>query len=260
MAPLSQDRFCAAIEASAGGLATLVGEHDESLPIPTCPDWTLRQLATHVGRVHRWTAEIIRTRAAEAIPFREVPDGKFPDSRAERQVWLQAGAARLVDAVRAAGGDLAWSFTGMVPAGFWARRMAHETVMHRADAQLAAGRSPEPDIDAELAADAIDEWLALMSGPLDGGADPRAAALPAGAVLHVHATDDGLGDLGEWLIRHGPGGVTVEPGHAKGDAAISGPAASLLLVLLRRRPVSNAPVTVYGDAGVVAGWLDRTRF
>ncbi len=260
MAPLSQDRFYTAIEAGAAGLATLVGEQDEGLPIPTCPEWTLRQLATHVGRAHRFAAQIIRTRATAPIPWREVPDGRFPDGPAERQEWLRAGAAQLVEAVEDAGSEPVWSFTGMTPVRFWARRMAHETLVHRADAQLAAGLDPELSLNPELAADGIDEWLALMSGPLDGGSDPRAQALAEGAVLHVHATDSGLDGSGEWLVRNGPGGVSVESGHAKGDAAITGPAASLLLVLLRRRLATDPAVTVYGDVGVLSRWLDRTRF
>ena len=126
--------------------------------------------------------------------------------------------------------------------------------MHRADAQLAAGAEPEPVIEAEVAADAIDEWLMMLTSWL-GNADERAEALPAGTGLHVHATDDGLGGSGEWMIRHDAGGLTVEPGHGKGDAALAGPAASLLLVLLRRRPASDPAVTIYGDSAVVDGRL-----
>ena len=62
------------------------------------------------------------------------------------------------------------------------------------------------------------------------------------------------------MIRHDAGGLTVEPGHGKGDAALTGPAASLLLVLMRRRPVSDPAVTVYGDNAVVDGWLASTAF
>jgi uncharacterized protein (TIGR03083 family) len=260
MAQLSTGRYAAEIEASTAGLAEIVAEYDQSLPIPTCPDWTLRQLVTHVGRAHRWAAEITRTRSEVFIPFREVPDGKLPEDRAGQLAWLQAGAARIVDAVREAGSDLVWSFTGPAPAGFWIRRMAHETLVHRADAQLAAGAEPEPVIEAEVAADAIDEWLMLVTGGFLGTVGEQATALPAGAGLHIHATDDGLGDRGEWMIRHGAGGLTVEPGHGKGDAALTGPVASLLLVLMRRRPVSDPAVTVYGDSAVVDGWLASTAF
>jgi uncharacterized protein (TIGR03083 family) len=259
MPQLSADRYVAEIEASTAGLAEILAEYDQSLPIPTCPEWTLRQLVTHVGRAHRWAAEITRTRSDAFIPFRAVPDGKLPDDRAEQQAWLRAGAARIVDAAREAGSDLVWTFTGPAPAGFWLRRMAHETLVHRADAQLAAGAEPEPVIAAEVAADAIDEWLMLLTGGL-GDAGERARALPASASLHLHATDDGLDGRGEWMIRHDAGGLTVEPGHGKGDAALTGPAASLLLVLMRRRPVSDPAVTVYGDSAVVDGWLASTAF
>jgi uncharacterized protein (TIGR03083 family) len=260
MLQLRRDRYFAEVEASTAGLAEILAEHDESLPIATCPDWTLRQLVTHVGRAHRWAAEITRTRSAKFIPFREVPDGKLPEDSAEQRAWLRAGAARIVDAVREAGSDLVWSFSGPAPASFWIRRMAHETLVHRADAQIAAGVEPEPVIDAEVAADAIDEWLTLLARGILGDADRRTAALPAGAALHVHATDDGLGGRGEWMVRPDAGGLTVEPGHGKGDAALAGPAASLLLVLMRRRPVSDPAVTVHGDSAVLDGWLANTAF
>ena len=259
MPQLSPDQYFAEIQASTAGLAEILAEHEQSLPIPTCPEWTLRQLVTHVGRAQRWAAEITRTRSDVVIPFREVPDGKLPDDRAEQLAWLRAGAARVVDAVREADGDLVWTFTGPAPAVFWIRRMAHETLVHRADAQLAVGAEPEPVIDTEVAADAIDEWLTLLTGGILGNADGRTEALPAGAVLHIHATDDGLGG-GEWMIHHHAGALTVEPGHGKGDAALTGPAASLLLVLMRRRPVSDPAVTVYGDHAVVDGWLASTSF
>ena len=259
MPQLTADRYVAEIEASTAGLAEILAEHDQSLPIPTCPEWTLRQLVTHVGRAHRWAAEITRTRSDAPIPFREVPDGKLPGDRAEQPAWLRAGAARLVDAVREAGSDLVWSFTGPATAGFWLRRMAHETLVHRADAQLAVGAEPEPVIEAEVAADAIDEWLMLLTDDL-GHVDERANALPAGAGLHIHATDDGLSGRGEWMVRHHAGGLTVEPGHGKGDAALAGPAVSLLLVLMRRRPASDPAVTVHGDRAIVDGWLARTAF
>lgn len=256
---LSRDRYVAEIESSTTGLAALVTEHDQNLPIPTCPEWTLRQLVTHVGRAHRWAAEISRTRSGTFIPFREVPDGKLPSDPAEQQAWLRAGAARIVDATGEADGDVVWSFLGPVEAGFWLRRMAHETLVHRADGQLAAGQQPEAMIDGDVAADAIDEWLALLVGGILGASGDQ-APLPAGQVLHVHASDDGLDERGEWIIRSGSGGLMVERGHAKGDVALTGPAASLLLVLMRRRPAADPPVTVYGDSGVLSGWLASTAF
>ena len=115
MPPISAERCYAEIEASTETLAGLVDGADLTIPVPTCPEWTLRQLATHVGRAHRWAAEIASTRSAEFIPFRQVPDGRLPDDPAQQAPWLRAGAARVIDAVREAGSDRVWAFAGAAP-------------------------------------------------------------------------------------------------------------------------------------------------
>ena len=260
--PISADRWYAEIESSTETMAGIVDGADLSVTVPTCPEWTLRKLATHVGRTHRWAGEITSTRSAEFIPLQQVPDGRIPDDPAKQAPWLRAGAARLIDAVRAAGGDQVWAFNAQRPASFWARRMAHETAVHRADAELTVGR--EPAIAADVAADGIDEWLGFMSGAglLGAGAgDPRLGALPDGGVLHFHATDDGLPDgAGEWLVRRDGDEITVEHGHAKADAALRGPAGRLLLVLVRRLPLGDPQVQVLGEAALLDAWLAATPF
>jgi uncharacterized protein (TIGR03083 family) len=256
MAQLSPECYYDEIQASADALAAIVAVQDPALPIPTCPEWTLRQLGTHVGRAHRWAAEIVRRRASEPIGFREAPDGAYPAQADERAAWLRHGARLLIETVTAAGDDVVWASTlsGSAPAGFWARRMAHETLVHRVDAEFGCGT--EPVIDPVLAADAIDEWLTLLSQPMVAAVAP----LPAGAVLHVHATDPELAGDGEWLVRHVEEGLTVEPGHGKADIALSGPAANMLLLLVRRRKSDDHGVTVHGDASLLTGWLENTPF
>ena len=261
--PISPDRWNAEIESSTETLAGLVDGADLTRPVPTCPDWTLRQLAPHVGRAPRWAGPIASTRSAEFNPVRQVPDGRCPADPGKHAPWLRAGAARLIDAVQEAGSDPVWAFgTQRRPASFWARRMAHETAVHRADAELAAGR--EPVIAADLAADGIDEWLSFMSGASVLGSpapDPRLAALPDGAVLHVHATDDGLADgAGEWLVRRDGDEITVEHGHGHGDVALRGPAGRLWLVLVRRLPPDDPQVQVLGDRALLTAWLAATPF
>lgn len=258
MATLPAALLYAEIDASTATLAALVDCTDPALPIAACPGWTLRQLATHVGRAHRWAAQIVATRSAEFIEFRAVPDGRLPDDPAERGRWLTAGAARLLDVLREAGDEPVWAFGPMRPAQFWARRMAHETLVHCADAQLAAG--DQVDIPAERAADAIDEWLITMSAPQPGQPDLRASALPVGTALHVHATDPQLGGSGEWLIRHSGDGVRVVPEHGDADAAVAGQAADVLLVLMRRIPPTDQAVHVFGNAALLDRWLAHTAF
>jgi uncharacterized protein (TIGR03083 family) len=239
---ISTDRWYHEITGSTATLAQLIDGADLTRQVPTCPDWTMRQLITHVGRAHRWATAIVTTRAAEPIPFREVPDGKLPGDQREHADWLRGGAARLVGAVQAA--------------GYWARRMAHETAVHRADAQIALGQRPQ--IDPATAADGIDEWLGFLAAPDPGEDRPSLAGLH-GKLLHVHVTDEEVAD-GEWMIRPTAGGVTVEPGHGKGDVAVRGPASDLLLLLMRRVSPGDSPVEVLGDAAVLDELLAATPF
>jgi uncharacterized protein (TIGR03083 family) len=255
MPPITTERWYTEIEASTEILAGIVHGADLTRQVPTCPEWTLRQLATHVGRAQRWAAEIASTRSAEFIPFRQVPDGRIPDDPALHAPWLRAGAERVIQAVGEAGSDPVWTSGGSLrPASFWARRIAHETAVHRADAEISVGR--EPEFEPDLAADAIDEWLGFTSGT--GASDTPVDALPDGAVLHVHVTDEGVD--GEWLVRREGDSVTVEPGHGKGDVALRGPAGRLLLVLLRRVPQDDPQVEVLGDPALLTRWLAGTPF
>ncbi len=77
---------------------------DLARPVPTCPEWTFRQLATHVGRGHRGRPGLWPPGRAEAIPLRQVPDGKLPDEPARHVEWLNAAAAGVIAAVTAVGG------------------------------------------------------------------------------------------------------------------------------------------------------------
>ena len=260
----STDNYFAEILASAAQLADIARTHDPDLPVPTCPDWTLRQLAAHVGRVHRWAAEIVSTRATERIPFGSVPDGSYPAEPSARAAWLVAGADRVVSAVSAAGSDPVWAFSEIAPATFWARRQAHETMMHRADAEFAVGRNVV--LDAGLAADGIDEWLTSVTDPRYRNRGEGIQALPASAAMHLRATGvPGAGAVTEWLIRSTEGTLSLHrgPGVAdvgEADVSVSGPADRLLLVLLRRLPAGEPSLAVSGDAVLLTGWLAGTPF
>ena len=253
---LTADQFIGGLTASTEVLAALASQPDLSTPIPTCPEWTMRELCVHTGRAHRWAAAITSTRAQQPIPFREVPDGKLPAEPAERGEWLRAGATRLTDAVAEAGSDPVWTFDGAQPSLFWLRRMTHETAVHRADADVATGQRTE--LDPVLAADGIDEWLMDMSSVAWEGSDQRLRALPEGRSIHVHVTDPGV--AGEWTLHSEPDVITTERGHAKADVALRGPATSLLLILMRRMPVTGPGAEVLGDAAVLDNWLDVVKF
>jgi hypothetical protein len=159
-----------------------------------------------------------------------------------------------------AGDVRVWAFGEQRPAGYWARRMTHETTVHGVDAQLTVpGGEQRPAIPADVAADGIDEWLTVLAGPSDGEPDLRAAGLAAGESLHVHAGDV-PGGTGEWLVRHDPAGITVRRAHEKATLALRGGASDLLLVLLQRLPPDDPAVQVHGDPALLRRWLAETRF
>jgi uncharacterized protein (TIGR03083 family) len=250
--PLGYDRYFAEIEQQTALVADALPDADPAATVPTCPEWTYAYLVRHLGRAHRRATVMVEQRAAGPIRNMTVPDGDPPGGPAGPADWLRAGAARLAAAVRGAGPDTpVWYWSGEPCAGAWLRRMVHETVVHRADVELGTGRPY--DLAADLAVDGIGELLEMLTSPTVGALRPVFGELRGtGQTLHFHVTD---APDGEWLVRRTPDGPVVEPGHARADVAVRGPARDLLLVLYGRLPPDAAEVL--GDADLFAHWLKR---
>src|SRR5215469_17792781 len=130
----------------------------------------------------------------------------------------------------------------------WSRRQAHETTIHRVDAELAAGWEPTV-IPPAFAADGVDELVScFITRP--GG---RLKADPA-RVLRITCTDIS----GDWLVSIGPNGVTTthvgEGQLSESDCQISGTANDLYLTLWNRKPPTG--IAIDGDSGVVDLFAD----
>jgi uncharacterized protein (TIGR03083 family) len=247
--------FRAALLDQTRAFGELIRSADPSTPVPTCPDWTLKQLFRHVGRGNRWAAQIIADHRVHPLDPRDVRDGKPPDDPDAAIAWLNSGAQLIINSVDRVGADArVWTFLGPRPAGWWVRRRLHEATVHRADAAIALGI--DYDLSPELAADGISEWIELMTVQ----AKPQSPPLDQGRTLHLHATDDGLGPTGEWTIVNDEDGIGWSHEHGKGDAALRGPAKDLLLAIVRRRSAADAGIEVLGDTAVWDGWLARTPF
>jgi len=212
-------------------------------PVPSCPDWDVRALILHLGRVHRWVGGMVRERAQER------PE-RFPAKPVEGEdllAWFRTGADELVEALGNVDPDeKVWNW-GDGTAKFWHRRQAHETAMHRWDAQSAVGE-PTP-IDAALAADGIDEVLEMLPATLAG------KDLGAGETLHLHATDR----EGEWTVTFAPDGLKVDRGHGKGDAAVRGTASDLLLWCWNRIGADAPGLETFGDAAILERWRENSK-
>lgn len=207
-------------------------------PVPTCPGWTCERLVRHMGRVHRWTAGWVASG--------EAPDVERPPTGDAVVAWARAGADELIAALEGADPDAPMeTWAGEQPASFWPRRMAIEAAVHRFDAQSAIDDTTP--VGAALALDAIDEMFEVIV-PFRGTGDLQRT----GQTIHLHATDPDIEQGGEWLVTLGPGAITVDHAHAKGDVAVRGTASDLLLLLWNR--VDATRFEVFGDAGLLERW------
>ncbi|GAA1669175.1 maleylpyruvate isomerase family mycothiol-dependent enzyme [Nonomuraea maheshkhaliensis] len=237
--------YRAQIQSETERLAALAG--DLSVPVPTCPGWTLAELVTHVGRLHRWAVHMLRGQVRERLWSRQVPDGLAEGATGDA-AWLTAGAAELLETLASTDPDTeVWTWGPDNRASWWPRRMFFESLVHRADAELALGIDPE--IPAGTAIDGIEEFLHNL--PYAVWVTRSLAGLGLeGATIHLHASDAD----GEWTITQGPAGkIEWARGHAKGDAAVKGPVSDLLLLLYGRR--SPDALTVHGDRELLDRWL-----
>jgi len=212
--------------------------------VPTCPEWQVRDLLRHTGMVHRWAAAFV----AEGHTSYH-PDGGLPDlDGAELLTWFRAGHRYLVDTLASAPPDVqCWHFLpAPSPLAFWARRQAHETTVHRVDAESARGGTPGK-ISPAFAVDGVDELLRgfhARSRSRVRSEEPR--------VLRVRATD---ADDAVWTVRlsqEPPAAVRDEAGEA--DCQVTGTAGQLYLALWNRLPLP----AVTGDAGVAALWREKS--
>ncbi|AXL91223.1 hypothetical protein C4J65_25145 [Streptomyces sp. CB09001] len=265
MTLLAHDRYCDEIVHQVAGLrAVVTSGADLSATVPTCPAWTLEDLVRHVGRALRWTGLIVATRAEQDVPVDRAPGAEGPAAGGDAAAlgaWLAESGEVVVGALREAGPHArAWSWAGVDTAGFWARRMTHELVVHGADAALATGR-PRRAVAPEVAADAIDEWLDIVrfvQRALPGAAANELRA--PGSSLHLHATDAPAELDAEWLIELPDDGVTWRRGHEKATVALRGPLTDVLLAFYGRLPLDAPGLEVLGDRGLLELWLEKATF
>lgn len=217
--------------------------------IPACEGWRIRDLLRHTGLIHRWATAFVTEGHTSYHPVAGEP-GPDGDALVE---WFRQGHERLVSALRAAPADLTcWTFLpAPSPLAFWARRQAHETAVHRSDAESALGggaTAGHAGLAAAFAADGVDE---LLRG-FHGRRKSRVRADTPG-VLRVRATD--TGDV--WTVRISPEPpATTRGGDDPADCELSGDAERLRLTLWNRLPLSA--VTLTGDPELALLWRERS--
>ena len=230
-------------------LADVCRGADPATPVPSCPAWDLAELLRHIGTVNRWAATMVEQRSQERLG-RDEMTWDVPDDPSALADWVGEGADFVEARFRGVDPDAAmWAWGWPKNAGFWPRRMVHETAVHRADAELALGR--QPVFDAEVAVDGVEELLDNL--PQAAYFRPTVAELKGDGQLLAFLTPEA-----SWAIPLQPDGFSWVRDEVQGDASLVMRSASDLLLTLygRRRP---APGEITGDASLIEHWLKHSE-
>ncbi len=241
---LTTGTYLGSITSDTASLAATITDETLDADVPTCPGWTLRDLAHHLGEVQRWARLAAVTGAPPQDDAIDPPPAPGPDEARALQEWLTSGARALVDAMR----DLdpaapTWHpFPVPKVAGVWPRRQAHEVAVHRWDAQRAVG---EPGDDFPLAADFVAEYFeVIVPRVID-----RDGRTPPVGRLRVRLTDAGT----EWTVDTTERDVRFTAS-AAADVdlpELTGSADDVVLALWRRQPLPGGPTSPLAEQ-----WLE----
>jgi uncharacterized protein (TIGR03083 family) len=212
--------------------------------VPTCTDWSVDELLLHLGRVYCRAATLVSERSTSQQDYPPAPD-----AGTEPIGYLTDALDDLVEALSSADPDTPvwnWSEESQT-AAFWARRMAHESTVHRYDAQRAHGVA-QP-IDDDLARDGLDEMIDILL--------PRIVirdnvSLPVATYCFTAADD------GNWGVRLGPEGIESLDVVKDPDVTVRGTPSALLLAGYNR--VKWTSLEVEGNASLLDDWSRLLKF
>ncbi len=243
---LPYDAYLRHLDADGQRLREIAAPHLDA-DVPSCPGWTVTDLVDHVGEVYLHKVHCLRHGRPSAWPA-ERPEQPPLDK-------LESAHSALLAELRARD-ETTEAYTwwpAEQTAGFWARRMAQESVVHRIDAEQAA--DDVTSIDASLALDGVDEVLTRFLGD-PGLGWPVAEIPPATVVLQTRDRS--------WTVCLESDSVAVEPGTVGDkadatDAVVAGDPVDLLLWLWGRGPIdalrtdgSAATLTLLSERMAVA--------
>ena len=207
---LESGRFLVAISSDAAALST---------PLPTCPGWDVAQLVKHLGLIYSQVALAVSGRRTDAPDRGQIPSVADGDARLG---WFAEQRAGVLAALEATDDDTpVWNWTkdSPGPTSFWSRRLAHETLIHRVDIELAQGFEPAHSYP-EVASDTVTEFFELFYPQFES----KLLSAGPGDSMHLHATDVAGA---EWTVdpRRDDSPVTNE--HTRAGVALRGTAFEL---------------------------------
>jgi uncharacterized protein (TIGR03083 family) len=247
---VNYEQQCNELGREVDRFAEVLANADFTARVPSCPEWSVQELAAHLGTVHRWAQELVRVRASTRISLASMDIGAIEVD----DEWLRSGGHSLVATLRAADPDESmWAWGADQHVRFWARRQLHETLVHRIDLELALGAASK--VDPAIALDAVDEFLDNLKSDRDIAVRARPAR-SKGESLEIRTADS----TKSWGVELTVNGYEFVEALPKSDATLIAEPAELLAVLLRRRPYEQCDVVIDGDESLVQHWLHETAF
>jgi uncharacterized protein (TIGR03083 family) len=247
MQTLSFAEMLALIEDRSQAVRTAAAQTDLTAQVPSCPDWTVRDLVAHLGEVHLFWAADVAADQAESPPTEAMVGDRQPHGDLLR--WSAEATSKLIGALRDAGPDrMCWTwweeFGARNDSRAVARHQVQEAAVHAYDAQRAVGQlQPLP---AVVAADGVNEFLTIEL-PTNGPWPYE----PATVVVET-------GPGGNWVIDLGPLGARILEGAAHGDvkpsATVTADPSDMVLAFYRRDLVGE--LHIEGDADLVPQLLN----
>jgi uncharacterized protein (TIGR03083 family) len=243
----NKDFFLAALRAEGSAFREAVVDAAPDAPVPSCPGWTVADLIGQLGGIYGFVLSHV-ARGVTSRPEETSPGSFAPPAGADLLPWWDGRHREVVATLDALDPDApAWNWAAQAKTvSFWLRRMAHETTIHRWDAQFATINAEpiEPKLAADGVAEVLDTWL--PAGRRQGPSDLI-------GVVGLHATDVDH----EWLVRlRGDGGVALLDDDALLDshehhqrAEATGTASDLMLALYGR--VGFDVLELTGDEGLL---------
>ncbi|MEV7171282.1 maleylpyruvate isomerase family mycothiol-dependent enzyme [Streptomyces sp. NPDC093224] len=220
-------------ERSAAFRAAIASAPDLDVRVPSCPDWTLRELAQHLGDGRRRQAAVVTAGPGAEPPARTDPKGAptAPRDRGALDAWLAASTESMLGALREAGPDRGcWTWWGRSQApqtsGAVARHQVQELAVHTYDVQLAGGAAQA--LPAEVAVDGVEAFLTTVA----------ATSVPwpfEPATIDLHAAEGR-----SWRLTLDASGVRCDGlagGTEPGDLVMRGTASDLVLYFYARLPM-----------------------
>jgi uncharacterized protein (TIGR03083 family) len=235
---LSREQYLNHLNADYRLLASAIPE--APVDVPSCPGWTTKDLAKHMAHVYLGQAYVVETGSQAENKEHLAPYPRTEDFM-EFMSWGFAAITKALDINRPERPTWSWHYSDH-SVDFWFRRMAHETVIHRIDAEQAVGTVSK--IDEALALDGVDEVLDFL--PLMGSW-PEVPNVDFGIVSIVASTKNGSK---VWDLHFTDQAATVSATDKPNSAArlvISGDAEAMDLYLWGRIDSSDPRISITGE-------------